>query len=285
MKFSDRIGATEPRSTFQTNGMDDRLRNRLYNVIFTNFLIDIESRFSLRDSSYSKIIMGIWHDIFGEPLDEVEQMGKAAVEQFRNAFFQAEWYKVYNIIEYIYLNVSSGPVKRFKFFINSVLKEELAGYQFVGDYLTPITESKEIQEVEGALDNTLNYQIKGAKEHLESSLKILSDKDNPDYRNAIKEAISAIESTVQILTGSSAEFGKAINILNKKIQIHGALKTGYKNLYGYTSDAHGIRHALTEEDNLDVEDARYMLISCSAFINYLLVKADKAGILESSPSQ
>lgn len=33
-----------------------------------------------------------------------------------------------------------------------------------------------------------------------------------------------------------------------------------------------------ETSNLDAEDAKYMLVSCSAFINYLIVKADKAGI-------
>jgi hypothetical protein len=27
------------------------------------------------------------------------------------------------------------------------------------------------------------------------------------------------------------------------------------------------------------EDAKYMLVACSAFVNYLIVKADKAGIV------
>ena len=33
-----------------------------------------------------------------------------------------------------------------------------------------------------------------------------------------------------------------------------------------------------DEPNLDQEDAIFMLVSCSAFTNYLIVKADKAGI-------
>jgi hypothetical protein len=32
------------------------------------------------------------------------------------------------------------------------------------------------------------------------------------------------------------------------------------------------------ESDLDIEDAQFMLIACSAFINYLVAKADKAGI-------
>jgi|GEM_PF-5091063 len=33
-----------------------------------------------------------------------------------------------------------------------------------------------------------------------------------------------------------------------------------------------------EESNLDQEDALYMLVSCSAFINYLITKTNKFGI-------
>lgn len=47
-------------------------------------------------------------------------------------------------------------------------------------------------------------------------------------------------------------------ILNKKFQ--------------NTSDAEGIRHALLNESSLGYEDSLYMLISCSAFINYLIDK-------------
>jgi len=44
-------------------------------------------------------------------------------------------------------------------------------------------------------------------------------------------------------------------------------------LYGYTSDSGGIRHALSDEDVTPTfEDAKFMLVSCSAFINYLKAK-------------
>ena len=46
----------------------------------------------------------------------------------------------------------------------------------------------------------------------------------------------------------------------------------------YTSDAAGIRHALLEDPNLDAEDAKFMLVACSAFINYLWAKAAEANI-------
>ena len=48
-----------------------------------------------------------------------------------------------------------------------------------------------------------------------------------------------------------------------------------KKIYGYTSNGDGIRHALLEEDSLEYEDALYMLVSCSAFVNYLISKFEK----------
>jgi hypothetical protein len=71
-----------------------------------------------------------------------------------------------------------------------------------------------------------------------------------------------------------------LKIVENKVGLHGALKKGFSSLYGYTSSADGIRHALglLEEPNLSFEDAKFMLVSCSAFINYLVSKASKAGI-------
>ncbi|AYM99371.1 hypothetical protein [Chryseobacterium sp. 3008163] len=72
--------------------------------------------------------------------------------------------------------------------------------------------------------------------------------------------------------------GGALDKIKGKLKIHSALERGFKQIYGYTSDTDGIRHALTEDNNCDFEDAKFMLVSCSAFINYLVIKADKAGI-------
>jgi hypothetical protein len=51
-------------------------------------------------------------------------------------------------------------------------------------------------------------------------------------------------------------------------------------LYGYTSDTHGIRHALKDDSQPNAEDAKFMLVSCSAFVNYLVEKAQKNVLLQ-----
>ncbi len=79
-----------------------------------------------------------------------------------------------------------------------------------------------------------------------------------------------MEAVCQIITGDpKATLGQAL----KKIGIHPALEKGFSSIYGYTSDADGIRHALLEKSTVDADDAQFFLVSCAAFGNYLIAKS------------
>ena len=115
--------------------------------------------------------------------------------------------------------------------------------------------------------------------HLQSALDLFSDRESPDYRNSIKEFISAIETICKLITNTEkASLSQAIKVITNKIELHSDLQEAFYKLYGYTSGAEGIRHSLTEKPDLDFEDAKFMLVTCSAFVNYLKVKAVKAEI-------
>ncbi|WP_237982053.1 hypothetical protein [Bacillus thuringiensis] len=60
--------------------------------------------------------------------------------------------------------------------------------------------------------------------------------------------------------------------------IHDTLKKGFKRIYWYTSNGDGIRHAHIDVPNVSFEDAQFMLVTCSAFCNYPIEKANKIGI-------
>jgi hypothetical protein len=105
------------------------------------------------------------------------------------------------------------------------------------------------------------------------------NRQQPDYKNAVKESISAVESIASLIAGrKTAELSPALDRIKNKLGMHGAFERALKALYNYTSDEDGIRHAALEETNLDQEDAIFMLVSCSAFVNYLKAKAERAGI-------
>ena len=74
----------------------------------------------------------------------------------------------------------------------------------------------------------------------------------------------------RIVSGKEkATLGEALKVLEKAGEIHSALKVALTSLYGYTNDDDGIRHAMLEVPDLTQADAKFFLLSCTSFINYL----------------
>lgn len=129
---------------------------------------------------------------------------------------------------------------------NLTLKTHLAGYRFIGRTLSDITSEQEIESIEAGLENTHN--LNPVRSHLTRALELYSDKASPDYRNSIKESISAVESLSKILTNKSkATLKEALNEIEKSTKLHPAFKNALSQLYGYTSDEGGIRHGLLND--------------------------------------
>jgi hypothetical protein len=68
-----------------------------------------------------------------------------------------------------------------------------------------------------------------------------------------------------------------MKMLSGKIRMHPALEKAFVALYGYTSDEGGVRHALLGEEKVSGSEARFMLVACSAFINYVIASMAEAG--------
>lgn len=283
MKFSQRIGIKPATKQIQLESMDEELRNGLWNgvklCVFDSFDIH-NSKFKFK--MFRTFAENLWHNLYKLPIDTIPSHPKEILE-IKNKFFSDAWFEVYNLLEFV-AGVDTNKIRintqGFKDFCNEVLEREFSGYRFVENQIAPITNENEINEIEGAIDRTGQFtSSNGANIHLLSALNKISDKKSPDYRNSIKESISAIESIAKIISNNEkGTLEAALNKLKEKIKLHQALVGGFKQLYGYTSDSDGIRHGLTEDPNCDFEDAKFMLVASSAFINYLIIKADKAGI-------
>jgi hypothetical protein len=283
MKFSERIGKAPIKTGIQLDSMDTELKNSLWNIV-TVFLVEPMEKGHqyLIYSGYKELVEHIWFSFLKEPTDQIAFATESVGAELRRRFFKGDYLYIYDFIDFI-ASIDDGPLNKYKFIeaCNFVLKRELAGYRFVNEQLAPITNEGEILEIEKAFQSTSEKGLKGVKIHLEEALNKLSDKKSPDYRNSIKESISALEALCQIITGDSkAELGKALKMIKERLHIHAALEQGFIKIYGYTSDGDGIRHALLDEASLDQEDALFMLISCSSFINYLISKSEKTGLLK-----
>ena len=279
MKFSQRIGQTEVKTILQKDSIDDELKVKLWNAFHDDFF----SFYQREDSGFLvECFKDIWSNYFGKRVNTYSISTDYNLKNIETWFFSvAKWYDIFDFIEIIAFYVSRWEKKYqqenlIQFIKNSnfVLERELSAYRIINFKVTPISDEVEITSIENASKN--DSRFKEVSTHINTSISYLSNRENPDYRNSIKESISAVETICKIITGEKT-LGKALNNLEKSgIKIHPSMKSAFDKLYFYTNDSKtGIRHALVDaEYSPDFDEAKFMLVTCSSFINYLKSKSN-----------
>lgn len=304
--FSYRLGFRKL-PQIQLLSISENLKIRLWNVV-DDFLWHLENEpvyIQVTEPVYKELceklaflLKNIW-DFFCitnelTTIRKILQNGNAWywARDMMKKWFQTktDWLDICDFLEFCAEKLKSNILFIYHKFIdrcNKVFEEEMFGYRFIDIYLEPITSKVEIQKIREVLEtHPLEYvrgHIKAALKFLSVACKSKNVKEKQDFaRNSIKESISALESLCRSLTGQKKikTFSIALNELEKKgIIFHGALKKGMENIWGWTSDEEGIRHCMMDDPNLDIEDAVFMLVTCSALINYLTEKARKKGLV------
>ncbi len=269
MTFSERMGYTNKRP-IQIESMDKALRNSLFNVARSYLLVGLEYQHAIPRQQYIQKYDAAWEEFFKEPLhfSPSKYLGsKDANSYIYNFFHDSKWNVIYDFVEYLVRKSEGELIKPF----NEVLEREVAGYRVIESMVVPVTDTTQIDEIVEGIKSTEKEPLKGTNEHLKTALQFLSDRLNPNYRNSIKESISAVESVASALSGKQkAKLKDALKILEEKERLHPALKDAFVKLYGWSSDDEGIRHALMDESKLCFADALFMLVACSAFVHYLV---------------
>lgn len=218
----------------------------------------------------------LWDEFFKEDLSMLRNNYRSGFfiegrdvyrsDSIRDKFYMLKWYKIYDLIEFIMNRFR--PDEKFISPLNEIFEDERTLYRIIDNLVTPITSKKEVEEIEKALNIDDPYQT--VKIHLEKSLEYYSKRPKADPKNSIKESISALEALSRIiLNNPKGTLGK----LTEKLSIHPAFREAINKLYGWTSDEGGIRHSETgEKISSGEEEALFMLVLSSAFVNYIISK-------------
>ena len=295
--FSEKIGFSTCTIKMQTNEFDDRTRtligNHLYDVLSVVFsyasTIGISRYLNpSRQSPLQAMSSDFCKDVLSEVLNVSVHLPsnkfynwEANYDRFAEIISSAPYNEVLDFLWYVCHwiathTTSTSFVHEIYNGFNQLFEKEYVGYRFVAGEITPITNSLEIQEIEQACQ----IPFEGAHVQLQKALGFLSDREHPDYKNSIKESISAVESVCKVIANKpKAELGDALKaLIAEGYPIQGALKTGILALYGYTCEAGGIRHAEREtESTVTFEEAKFMMVTCSAIVNYLVAEYGKHG--------
>lgn len=270
MKFSQRLGLTPVANAIQTAGMNEDLRNSLWNILDLSIWSRegfVCGRYGSGSGAIADYSKNLWFHYFKQPIDSRPGHPYDILKRIREYFFRCKWFEAYDFIEFTIAYSKDG---RLADDINTILERELAGFRYVGGTFVPVTDDQEVAALKEAVEQG---PFKGVAAHLRQALEHLSNKQNPDYRNSIKESISAVESMAREMTkDDKATLGDALAILERSGALHPALKKGLSALYGYTSDENGIRHSMLEEPDLSAADAKFFLVACATFVNYLKSK-------------
>ncbi len=205
MTFSERQGLKPIRQVLQTDSMDEALRSRLWNVLANSLPSSKEGyKFSHPESRLLlQFCQRAWHEHFKRPIDTIPEWPNEAIKQLRTHFFKCEWYEVYDLMEFVEGIRSSfysgSKAKEF----NEVLAAELSAYRFVEGKLVPISSEQDNRAIEQAIAQTSD-RYSPTSEHLKQAVALLARKPIPDYRNSIKESISAVEAICAVITGDSS---------------------------------------------------------------------------------
>ena len=280
MGFSERYGYSKVKSTIQREFIDHELKTRLWSLLDIHLYSNYRKPFLFNRDTHNfldQLIQNYWYKFLKESTDNIPINSLEKIKELKGIFFnKLSWFKIYDFMEFTIVelhkvNPEADILHKLKNELNNLLEEEKSAYRLINLKIIEISADLEIQSIEEALENTNQYS--GVQQHLKQALTLMSDRKNPDYRNSIKESISAVEGMCRIISGDKNDsFKKALAKIETKHQLHSSLKEGFNKLYSYTSDGDGIRHAMLEESNLTYIDAKFMLVACTNFINYLIDK-------------
>ena len=195
-RFSERVGAVEAKSVLQLNSMSDALRNSVWNFL--------SSIYNEGESGWWQPAEALCQWFFKLPVDELPDYNIHRRDWIKQKFYSLEWHQAYDFIEFAatyqgqrkYTQIDTATMHRV---INKIFETEYAGYRFLGGELSPISSAAEVDAIDAAISLTSKSGLTGAQTHLKAALHLLGKRPTPDYRNAVKESISAVESVAKQL--------------------------------------------------------------------------------------
>lgn len=231
-------------------------------------------------SSYYQLCLSVWTRFLNKRSNSYGyKTGDSDAIQSYLISHATQWYTKLSLIEYTidYMRTTFEDNERIQIlnrFIDN-LNEEFErthyGYRVVNDIITDIISEPEKSAIKQAM--ALPEDL--VKTHIGRALALYSQKPDPDYKNSIKESISAVEALFRIKTGES-KFGPAYKKILESIPIHPRIQEAIQKIYDYTNQPDtGIRHSKVTEGETMVpraSECQFMLVTCSAIINYVQEK-------------
>ena len=272
--FSQRYGHEPVPEALRLGELPSEARTMMWSVLYEQMENTRVADAILRLNS----VGGVWEAILkakhlfldARPLDEWNDGFKSQCAELKGRILEDPFNRVFDLIEFIMrhpdcpLEFIGGVSWLFRHF-------QLAYAIDTGPPATvvPTATAEEGEQLKRSLKELRSAGLDGSAGHLRNASKCINDGDSA---GGVRESIQAVESVArQIDPKASKNLGAALASLEREGALHPAFKQAISNLYGYTSDEQGIRHALLDKGQADVtiHEAVFMLGTCASFASYL----------------
>lgn len=277
--FSERHGYTRPSEVLIVGDVPQEISIAISSALTRLMQTMDKSIVGGYTSQADELGQYIWTHLMGKSLMDYQTSfheGRESIAQWIQAK-DTEWFRKLDLIEFVLARVESAMLR--EQFINELTErfESLGfGYRILNGYVVDTVSEPELK----AIDDAIFKSRKVISNHIAKALELHTKRPKGDYVNSIKESISAVEAMVRLDTGE-LNFKDAVKALKKKgIQLQPRMEEALIKLYAYTNQPDtGIRHPLMETDSEYVPtsaESLYMLITCSALVNYIKTKKASA---------
>lgn len=217
------------------------------------------------------LIMKDWHvhheNMF---IDEFSSDFKVNVQRVKTIISEESYGRFFGFLEF----AASHPQRprALDTLISSVLQKKRAAYRLIEGHIIPVSSDEQAFAVQQALQAASGLQAQGPIAHLRAASGLLK---SADWAGCVRESIHAVEAAAKALAPDAATLGPALKVLQTR-GLHPALAKAFSNLYGYTSDEQGVRHALVLDDaaaGIGEAEALFMFGACATFVGFLAAKS------------
>lgn len=245
-------------------------RIRIWNVLYAHLRATRDRGFYI-GGPWESILKRLWEWHDNRPLDEWTESFADWCANLRGRIEYEEFNRVFDLIQFImqdakcphtFLTTMSGA------FVDCQLAYKIDAGPPPTIY--PAATPEEGDQLQRNLVELRAAGLDGCTAHLRlSAERVFAN----DWAGSVRESIHAVESVAKQVTPDGAKtLGAALNSLEKQgVLQHKALKEAFSQLYGYTSDESGIRHALLDEAKakVTIDEAVFFLGACASFASYL----------------
>lgn len=272
--FSDRNKIDKIPEEIQLESLNLRTRTGIFNL-WSEIYCEVMYKLGLTMKKRDDIVREIVQKLYNLPAPAWKSMNEEVVLEFIEKTIVSDSYnKIFDMLEFTIalfhrLHYSSSyRNNNYYIQINRLFEREFVGYRFIGTKISPISDSIEV----ASLQESYNSPYELVKEHIVKANIFLSNREKPDYPNSVKESVSALEALAQIITGttgSEATLGKMLKKLEEEKIISSAMKSAFSTLYGFASESKGVRHSSVNGETVSFEEAKYIMVISTAFINFV----------------